>query len=98
MRTGGKYRDKIHVTITGAAGDPPSCRHDLKADAVVTYRTFKTSPRPSGARTAGGMSRHRSRSLTGAPKRNDPASSLSLQGGVASRASGERVLGKRSVS
>jgi hypothetical protein len=42
MRTGGKYRDKIHVTITGAAGDPPSCRHDLKADAVVTYRTFKT--------------------------------------------------------
>lgn len=44
MRTGGKYRDKIHVTITGEAGDPPSCRHDLKADAVVTYRTFKTKP------------------------------------------------------
>jgi len=42
LKTGGKYRDKIHVTITSEAGDPPSCRHNLKVDAVAPYHTFKT--------------------------------------------------------
>jgi len=44
VKIGGKYRDKIHVTITGQAGDPPSCRIDLQAETVLTYRTFKAKP------------------------------------------------------